>query len=199
MSRPRLSPHPRSCSTHAGAVAGALLAAALAALPAAVAQPSSPRGPDVRVVNPPSQPVPVSLGAPIVVTTTAPLPVTVAGTPAPQPFQFTYHSANPQTNQGFTVPAGKRLVIEHVSCTGSDTSDSLLAVQISTRVGVETTPHLCPFTVRADMGRRVYAGSLSTRLYADGGTQVSFEILGFGASASKLAFAGVSGHLVDAP
>ncbi|MCW5612098.1 MAG: hypothetical protein KIS83_15715 [Rubrivivax sp.] len=153
----------------------------------------------MRVVNTPSQPVPVSVGGPVVVTTAAPLPVTVAGTPAPQPFQFTYHSANPLTNQGFTVPAGKRLVIEHISCSGSDTSDSLLAVQVHTRVGVETTPHLCPFTVRANMGRMVYAGSLSTRLYADGGTQVSFEFLGFGASSSKLAFAALSGHLVDVP
>lgn len=42
-------------------------------------------------------------------------------------------------------------------------------------------------------------GAGPTRLYADGGTVVSFEILGFGASPSKLAFAGVSGYLVDAP
>lgn len=190
-------PYCNPCPMRAGSVA--LLALALAAAPAAFAQGTSPAGPDVRVVNPPSQPVPVRLGGPVVVTTTAPLPVTVAGAAAPQPFQFTYHSANPLTNQGFTVPAGKRLVIEHLSCDGSDTSDSLLAVQVRTRVGIETTPHLCPFTVRAHMGRMVYAGALPVRLYADGGTQVSFEILGFGTSPSRLAFAGISGYLVDQP
>lgn len=177
-----------------------LAAIAIATLPAAaMAQPSGPPGPDVRVVNGPSQPVPVRLGGPVAITTTAPLPVAVVGAPVPQPFQFTYHSANPLTNQGFVVPVGKRLVIEHVSCSGSDTVDSLLAVEVHTRVGIETTPHLCPFTVRADMGRMAYAGSLPMRAHADGGTRVGFQIYGFGFTSSRLAFASLSGYLVDQP
>lgn len=188
--------------------------------PCAYAQ-GRPPGPDVRVVNEPSEPVPVALGAPVEVVSSAPLPVAVDGavtidtttpiavtvvpTGGPQPFQVTLFQAS-QAFPGvdrFRVPTGKRLVIEDVSCDGVDADDLLLGIALKTRVGGVEARHLCPFEVRVNTGRpgtaMSYAGARRVQAYADAGSEVVASFAGTPAATFPLFSATLSGHLVDVP
>ncbi len=187
----------------------------------ALAQPGQPAGPNVRVVNTPDQPVPVVMGAPVEILTTAPLPVTVGGTVAidtttplpvsvvatgtPQPIQITFFQPTttfPDNNR-FRVPAGKRLVIEDVSCSAVDADDFIIALGVRTRVGGVEAVHLCPFDVRVNTGRpgtaMTYAGARVVRASADPGTDVVVDFFGTPAATFPIFSAAVSGHLVDVP
>lgn len=193
----------------------------LAAPAAALAQPVPHGGPNVRVVNTPDRPVPVALGAPVEILTTAPLPValngpvsidttvplpvSVVGAGAPQPIQIALFqpSANSPDINRFRVPAGKRLVIEDVSCSAVDADDFLLGLGVRTRVNGVETVHLCPFDVRVNTGRpgtaMSYAGARSVRAYADPGTDVVVAFVGVPPATFPIFSAALSGHLVDVP
>lgn len=185
----------------------------------ALAQQGRPPGPDVRVVNQASEPVPVALGAPIEVVTRAPLPVVIGGAvtidttsplpvtvvPAgePQPFQITLFqpSQNAPGVNRFRVPSGKRLVIEDVSCDAVDADDFLIGIAVRTRVGTVDASHLCAFEVRVNVGRpgpaMAYAGARRLRAQADPGTEVVVSFAGQTAATFPLFSAVLSGHLVD--
>lgn len=175
--------------------------------PVAQAQGGRPAGPDVRVVNTSDQPVPVSvqgavaLSAPVVIDAAAPLPVMVVGGAVPQPVQLLFSAPDASTVAApYTVPAGKRLVIEQVSCAGAAGDDTLLGVTVTTVVGGTQGFHTCAFDVRVNLGRpgtaTSYRGARMTRFYADAGTQVRASFDGGGGAFFSLT---VSGVLVDVP
>lgn len=194
---------------------------ALAAPWSALAQQGQPAGPDVRVINTPAQPVPVAVGGaveivtgsalpvalngPVTIDTTTPLPVSLVGTQVPQPIQITLFQPSqtfPDVNR-FRVPAGKRLVIEDVSCNAADSDDFLLGLAVKTRVGTVDSFHLCAFDVRVNVGRpgtgMAYGGARPMRAYADPGTDVVVVFEGFPAATFPIFTAVLSGHLVDVP
>lgn len=199
----------------AGRAGLGLVAALVFAVPPCVHAQGRPPGPDVRVVNLPSEPVPVEVvtSAPlpvvidgaVTIDTASPLPVTVVPTGGPQPFQVTLFQAS-QAFPGvdrFRVPSGKRLVIEDVSCDGVDADDYLLGIAVKTRAGIVDARHLCPFEVRVNTGRpgttMSYAGARRVRAYADPGTEVVASFAGTTVAAFPLFSATLSGHLVDVP
>lgn len=207
--------------TTLGAAVALACTIALASPGEGLAQQGPPAGLRVHVVNSPDQPVPValgapveivtsaplpvSLGAPVTIDTSAPLPVTVVGAGAPQPIQITFFqptSTFPDNNR-FRVPAGKRLVIEDVSCSATDADDFLLGLGVRTRVGVVEAVHLCPFDVRVNAGRpgtaMTYAGARVMRVHADPGTDVVVDFAGLPAATFPIFSATLSGHLVDVP
>ncbi len=174
------------------------------------AQAGQPAGPNVRVVNTPNNPIPVTLGGPVAihtseplpvsVVTTAPLPVTVVGASAPQPFQVSFFIPNGTGSAPrFVVPDGKRFVIEDASCAGTDANDTLLGLSISTTVAGANKVHLCTFDVRVNLGLMSYRGARPMRIYADPGTTVTVNFDGLGVGAGALLSATLSGQLVDVP
>jgi len=134
-------------------------------------------GPAVRVISMPAEPVSV--------------------TQFPQgPIQFTLSRGL----KDYTVPAGKRLVIEHVSGGISSTDDVIISATIRTTVGEPITDsHSFPLTLASSDGSiRLYSFGGPARLYADPGTSVSVGIRHFGSDTPNVN-AVVSGNLVDAP
>ncbi|WP_291983430.1 hypothetical protein [Luteitalea sp.] len=198
-----------------------LIAAGVLAAPGARAQSGPPAGLSVRVVNAPtapvpvvlgapvvidgSAPVPVSLGTPVTIDTSVPLPVSVVGDSAPQPIQIVLFqpTSNLPDNNRFRVPTGKRLVIEYASCSAGDADDVLLGLAVRTRVNGAETPHSCPFDVRVNVGRpgpgMAYRGARLMRVYADPGTDVVVGFDGIPAASFPFFSAVLSGHLVDVP
>src|SRR5437762_3252684 len=85
-------------------------------------QAGHPPGPDVRVVNTTTEPVPVTLQSPnpvpvrlqgsATIDTTNPIPVRDVDRHPQEPVQFSLFMPGP--GGSYTVPAGKRLVIEYV-------------------------------------------------------------------------------------
>jgi hypothetical protein len=163
------------------------------AQPAAVG-PTKP----VLIVNPPSEPVPVegSLG------------VTDLDNPAFQPFQ---HAALAIIQPGFsggsatfTVPAGKRLVIEYVSFNIPLTNgQSVLGVSVeveNSNANQIPIGHEIPvlYTV-ADSTLLRSIGASATRLYADPGSTVRIRAARSGSTGQDIAPVNVSGYFVDLP
>ena len=121
--------------------------------------------------------------------------------PARQPFQQTLmiDPTNPNLPQSFGVPAGKCLVVEQVSGyvnvpTGVKVSDLCL----STTVGSQTVQHRLPVTLMLSAGgsdRFVTCQLL--RVYASGGTSVTFGVGTSGAAGVTSSILSISGHLVD--
>jgi hypothetical protein len=151
-----------------------------------------PPGPDVRVINTPANPVPV-VGQ-VTVQTTEPLAVTDVPR---QPFQTSLFAAPFR----FEVPAGKRLVIEHVS--GHLITDGGAHwVSVSTTAGGTFTAHLFPLTNAGLAGNgidTVFPFAQETRLYADPGSTVfaSFSTRAFDPEVFR--YLAISGYLVDVP
>jgi len=149
---------------------------------------SAAQGPgDVKVVNTPSQPVPVREVGPA------------------QPFQT---SGGGTFSNGVdslslvlvTVPPGKRLVIEYATVGGSTNPGIKLGAVIATTVGGTTVYHQLVVTDQGSIYDPVnYAGSQLMRVYADPGTDVrgflfrTPETLGGGAAIT------ISGYFVDLP
>lgn len=139
-----------------------------------------PPGPDVRVINRASEPVPVtgqinigSLPA-VQLDTNGPLPVTDSDNPARQPVQFYLHSNPVSGPTTYEVPAGKRLVIEHISG-NAYSSRNVLWIEVSTTAGGQGLSHLLPVTKAGLAGNQVdtvFVFAHETRLYADASTSV---------------------------
>jgi len=170
-------------------------------------QAGHPPGPDVRVVNTTAEPVPVTLQSPnpvpvtlqgsATIDTTNPIPVRDVDRQPQQPVQFSLFIPGPSS---YTVPAGKRLVVEYVSG----------GFVIIPHGGVAATVGL---EVRPGFDGHVFAGvpssyndgapapdglgftfSQSARLYAGPGKSLSL-----GGGGVQLASMRVSGYLVDVP
>ena len=101
----------------------------------------------------------------------------------------------------FTVPAGKRLVIESVDGQISvPTGEQFLAKIFTTASGV-ASGHALPFTSKVNFGSfDVYATAVSTRFYADPGTKVFYLVdRNSGAGGSGPTEIEFSGYLVNLP
>lgn len=170
-------------------------------------------GKDVLVTNTSSQAVPVAVqGTPTVGLATGANAVTVAnpGTaPVPtynardamEPFQaFLFNGGN---GNAFTVPAGKRLVIEYAGVWGQVKGGVLYSPAIRTTVGDVTQFHhlsfeQSTFVPSPGSGLTRYEGSNTVRIYADPGTRVDFIVLNEGGS-NISGEVSLSGYLVPVP
>jgi hypothetical protein len=134
-----------------------------------------------------------------------PVPVTSADDPGRQAFAFfqsdSWEAGEDSHHVQFTVPTGKRLVIEAVSISGSlDThGQKMVTAAIQAHVNGKFEDYFMTptFTGVNTSARDVYIASQQTTVYADGGT----DVLLFG---SRDSFSGggilnvsVQGHLID--
>ena len=138
------------------------------------------------------KPSPIPPGHNVTVVNT-PLPVMDVDNPARQPFQATVP---------FTVPAGKRLVIEYLSAAARTSSTCrLLSVTLYTRVNGQEEPLIHTFTpvlTGGDTANNFYTVSQQTRIYAD---PLSLVFDGFSSLPCEPSITRpvVSGYLVDVP
>jgi hypothetical protein len=146
---------------------------------------------------------------------TTPVVVQDVSTPKRTPFQaqpgfpaLPFIGDNPVV-ESITVPAGKRLVIEHVSARAVlpfQSQSSFVYFSVSTTVAGVTVDHslnvpqtfICSSCTPT--GGSINAVSQETKFYADGGTTVQAVAQGVGGSAEAIdiKFA-ISGYLEDAP
>ena len=183
---------------------------------AAAQPPGPPGGLAVNIVNPVPVPVTGSInstvtgtvglasGASVRVDNTVTDPVRVRNVnDAIQPFQA--QGSCTTSNSGacsatlFTVPTGKRAVIEYFSGSAIMSAGQVLSA------GLQTIPnglhHLVPTTPPAPNGTFPIQWGQQVRLYADGGSNVSGEAVssGSGGSAGFNSEFIISGYLVDVP
>lgn len=174
-----------------------LLPLALMDVGRAVAAPASS---NVNVVNTPT----VIVGN----TPLAPLPMFDVDNPASQPFQasaqFTM-TGQPlvfgATSDITVVPAGKMLVIEHVTFNGATGSPGKMGASISTSIGGPETTHWLVVTEQGALaGTPVFMASQPIRLYASPGATVRGHAFRSPDSLdASLGTFSISGHLVDYP
>ena len=132
-------------------------------------------------------------------TTKTTIPVNIV---ADQPFQVRLDRS---TGDSFTVPSGKRLVIESVSGSfNGDQGARLLSVSLQTTVSGTLADHFFVPTFMAENngGGLItdYLGfSQETRLYADAGTTVTLIISQTNGKNINGWDVGVSGYLVKVP
>ena len=144
------------------------------------AQTPRTQGPEVLVVNSAQQPVPVTVQK-------------AAKQPVMSSVSF---------STSYTVPAGKWLVIEHVSVQAFTKGDGFFAeIGIRTALeGVSHYSHLWPATVTYDIaGDKGYAIGAPAKLYAGPGTTVETQYGVVGSPTSSGVFATFSGYLTDEP
>ena len=100
----------------------------------------------------------------------------------------------------FTVPAGKRLVIEYASYWASVGAGDLPFIQIMAAVGGPTIFYAVPVSkVGAQGGGDFFSGAQNLRVYANPGTDVTIQFdrnLSATPATGRMAF---SGYLVDVP
>ena len=144
--------------------------------------------------------------------TANPLPVRDADNPARQPFQA--HGSNTFVDGGrvisavtiTTVPAGKRLIIEHVSVFGVMLAgQKMIETAITTRLqnsnSGQPLPHDLTINAQGSNGFRDYfVASQDMRWYADAGT----DVVGFAERDNTAGGGGdvqfaISGYFVDVP
>jgi hypothetical protein len=128
--------------------------------------------------------------------TSAPVPTTDANEPALQPFQatlFPHSSTSNEATDTFTVPAGKRLVIEYYSSQPQDLSGGAAGMVLTTTAGGTFVQYIVYINANT-----TNAVNQTVRIYADPGSTV--EAFVFNSNASSCAgFVSVSGHLVNVP
>ena len=156
-------------------------------------------GPDVTVVNPPSQPVPVTGSVNIVVTDPVAGSVTIplSGTTSATGTLTLFFSPS-----GFatTVPAGKRLVIEFVSVRVEVPSGQKATVVLIAVVGTAAAQHIIATAPLTGFGTAdLFEASVPARIYADPATSVTAFVARTSATGSANAFVKFSGQLVDVP
>ena len=100
-------------------------------------------------------------------------------------------------NASFFVPAGKRLVIEHVSAAGFDDGDQHLQFEVDTNVNGEFASHF--LVTERQGGHPFFRVSQQLRVYADPGTQVQVVVLRPTNTTSAVAAMTISGYYVDLP
>lgn len=169
----------------AAAFVGGALATLLVALPVQAGPPDR----DVRVVNQPAEPVPV---------------VNVAGGPANGAIHIHQEisipdSAVSRSAAAFPVPAGKRLVVEHISVISNLPAGQTPRIFVSGVVG-GVTATVVPEThlAASGFGRDQFDGSQEARLYVDHESPLGFAVQRWGGSAGDANFVvDVVGYLVD--
>ena len=136
-----------------------------------------------------------SVGGPVPVTVTnTPLAVSSLDNPARQPVELQpFLSSVGQTSTFYTVPAGKRLVIEYVNVVSNRPDDpnrySFILVHNTLFTNFSLVPDGSPYV----------GSSQKVTLYADAGSQVTGFFQYTGSNASPNIYCTISGHLVDLP
>jgi hypothetical protein len=97
----------------------------------------------------------------------------------------------------FSVPAGKRLVIEYFSVDERNVGDRLVEAGIFTKAG--SNFGVFHFIEIKDNGDWFFAGAESVRLYADAGPNVSFQVCFQGSSGNRNVALQITGYLVPLP
>jgi len=169
--------------------------------------PSAP----VTVVNTTANPVPVTgtIGlsgtANVTVTNTGsnPLPVVTLNLDDSvlNAFQtrVLFGGGNPQSDKEFTVPTGKRLVIQSITATVEIGVGQRPELFLRLRLGANATNHVVPLTFVGlnFFNRDQYQALHSTRWFADGGTKVEFVARALVGPDTTGTDVSVSGYLVD--
>ncbi len=131
----------------------------------------------------------------------APILCRDADSPARQPVEVTRRLTGPASqydvrDQLYTVPPGKRLVVEYLSATAHEASDAnSYNFQVTASRGGRD--QYANFNELADTAP-YSAASQPVRLYADAGTSVTVDAYTSGQNATSLDFT-LSGFLVDVP
>jgi hypothetical protein len=193
----------RKASVLAAAGLAVLIAGTILGTPEeALAPPAVP----VIVTNTPANPVPtVAQGTTAVqITNTSPLAVRDVDNPARQPFQgdaTASFSGQNEANFFIPVPAGKRLVIEHVTASILVLPGRKAGFIVRTTAGasgnaVFHTMSPIPHGTFANVGYDVFIVSQPVRFYADGATQFLLHAYadGPGIGSATVSF---SGYLID--
>lgn len=111
-----------------------------------------------------------------------------------------FGAALSSTGTIYTVPAGKRLVIENVSCMATVATGLHVSGSIGTRVGGTSSSCQTTFQlVGTGENYRRYSFNHPVRLYADPGTNVTFTTIRSGTSSQGGYTVGFSGYLVNYP
>jgi hypothetical protein len=129
--------------------------------------------------------------------TTSPVPTTDVDNPALQPFQTNLLPHSSTTNQAtdtFTVPPGKRLVIEYYSSQAQDLSGGAAGLTLSTTVGGNLVSYI--IYIDANTTNQV---NQTTRIYADPGSIVQAFAFNGGGAHSCAGFLSISGYYVNVP
>jgi len=172
----------------------------------------------VQVMNPTSNPVPVTGSleltgnAKVTVTNTDanPLPVEALNLDDSvlNAFQtrMLFAGGNTQSDKEFTVPAGKRLVIESISLEAKINKGEHPEVFLTLTSGGKFSIHFLPVSFagsdNSSLPKDYYMGLHATRFFADGGTKVG--VVGrpiyttSGVNTSEIDMS-ISGHLVQMP
>jgi hypothetical protein len=113
-----------------------------------------------------------------------------------EPFQVAVPTFNQSAGAKlYTVPDGKRAVIEYVSATCSDMKRVAAAVLQTSAAGV-TAPHLIAMQ---PSGGGTFTGAQHLRAYADQGTYVWMMARNYESGTYTCFDGAISGYLVDAP
>ena len=122
-------------------------------------------------------------------------PVRDITNPALQPVQFFLSERFP-----YSVPMGKRLVIEHASADIFEPTGSFMSsLAINTNLAGQAGLHFLPKTFMASYATgEEWAVAQPLRLYADPGTQVRAALIGTNVNQISV-FLEISGYLVDIP
>ena len=159
-------------------------------------QAGHPSGPDVRVINAPSEAVPVSVQGTAKIDTSSPIPVRDVDWRPQQPVQFSLFEPG---TRSYTVPAGKRLVIEYVSGGFGINSNGGAQAVVFLEVSPGSARHVFPGTPISyndgAAGGLGFAFSQSCRTSVGPGATISMS----GGQGVFLGSVNVSGYLVDVP
>lgn len=181
---------------------------------------ADPKDKSVIVANDPSSPVPVagdltiSGGISVVNDASMPVPVEVTNglpsAPPPVPALTAYQSSvDVPFSTGHTsdtplviasVPAGQRLVIEHVSGRFAVQDGLFATLVLSTVLNGVSVNHTIPVTLTSSSPGGfgdIFQFSQPVTIYADGGTQAAFRIRLITGAATGFASMSASGHFVD--
>jgi hypothetical protein len=175
--------------------------------------------PNVKVVNTPSvnvnqlPAVQLAPGASVTVSgtptvqvgNTAANPVLVHDTATPKrtPFQLELQVAVPDgfggNNGFFTVPDGKRLVIEYASASGSSSNQDTLLYSIGTQDSSgAVVNHFLPATQLLDSGvTRFSIAGQTVKLYSEPASSVNLRVDRLGTTGADNVFFSISGYLED--
>jgi hypothetical protein len=159
----------------------------------------------VLVINSPSEPVPVTGMVNVGNLGNSPLPVRDVDN-GRQPFQETTTISlvgdSGHSTTIFTVPAGKRFIIETVSAHAELAPvDTPHRIEVITQLGNKTVFHRI-LVSRQGMdlnGQNVFVGTHYIRAYADPGTDVEFEFSHSNAANNASASITISGYFIDLP
>lgn len=100
----------------------------------------------------------------------------------------------------FTVPVGKRLVVEQASASASMPTGQKVTVNVATTGGgLNGRAWLALAAQGAISGSDRYAAAEPLRMYADSGTAVTFQAARSDASATASLNFSIAGYLVEAP